>query len=87
MLNALVFDAKIVNNKGERNWAGDVPPEAERVGYFEVSILGKAFLEELVGKDARLRYLSRASLCGWKCRCSHFHFLLKVVGVLEFFGG
>ncbi len=55
MFDALVLDAKIINDKGERNWAGDVPPEAGRVGHFKVPIPGETFLEELVGKDACLR--------------------------------
>ncbi len=54
MLDALVFDAKIINNEGEYNWTGDVHPEARRVGHFEVSIFGKAFLEEFVGQDVCL---------------------------------
>ncbi len=52
MVDALVFDAKIINGKGECDWVGDVPPEAGRVRHFEVAVHHQAFLEELVGQDA-----------------------------------
>jgi hypothetical protein len=44
-----IFHAKIVDNKCEGDGACHVLPEASRLLAFEISLGGKAFLEELVG--------------------------------------
>ena len=54
MLLALIFDAEVINSESESDWARHIHPKAGRVGHFKIPKSCKAFLEELVGKDASL---------------------------------
>ena len=43
-----VFDSKVIYYEGECNGAGDMSPQAGRVGDFEISLCGEVFLEGCV---------------------------------------
>ena len=40
-----LFDSEVIYDKGECNEAGNMSPQAVRVGYFEISVWGEVFLE------------------------------------------
>ena len=49
-----VFDTKVIYCEGECNGAGDMSPQAGRVGDFKISVGGKVFLEGHVREFAGL---------------------------------
>ena len=73
MFSSDIFDAEVIDHEGEADGAGDVLPQARRVGYFVVSMWPKAFLQELVGEDA----------CLWQSidGLSYLHIYLPILGV------
>jgi hypothetical protein len=54
ILLSLILNAKIVNNQGECEWLSCVFPEAGSVFAFVITVWGKTFPQELVGKDSGL---------------------------------
>ena len=49
-----VFDSKVIYDKGECDGAGNMLPQTGRVGYFEMSVWGKVFLQGCVCEFAGL---------------------------------
>ena len=43
-----VFDSEVIYDKGECDGAGNMSPQTRRVGYFEISVWGKVFLQGCV---------------------------------------
>jgi hypothetical protein len=50
MLLAHIFDTEIVDNKQESDWPPFVLPESQSVGAFMITVGGKSFPQEFVGK-------------------------------------
>ncbi len=54
VLLLLILNAKIVDNQGERDWPRCVFPGARSDFAFIITVWGKTFPQELVGKDSGL---------------------------------
>ncbi len=50
-----ILNTKVVDCKNELDGVACVCPEAGSVWLFVISVAGKAFFEEFIGKDASLR--------------------------------